>query len=82
MLAVIFSTVDMTEEHKDKLETLYCKYRRLLFTVIRRIVSTESDIIHTLVNGEYVTLVAESDSGWAKLMYNGRAVYAIKSFLQ
>jgi uncharacterized protein YgiM (DUF1202 family) len=44
--------------------------------------TTESDIIHTLVNGEYVTLVAESDSGWAKLMYNGRAVYAIKSFLQ
>ena len=50
MLAVVFSTVDMTGEHKDKLETLYCKYRRLLFTVIRRIVSTDSDSEDILQN--------------------------------
>lgn len=43
--------------------------------------TTESNIIYTLKNGEYVTMVAESDSGWAKLTYNGQTVYAVKSFL-
>ena len=43
--------------------------------------TTESNIIYTLKNGEYVTMIAESDSGWAKLTYNSQTVYAIKSFL-
>lgn len=44
--------------------------------------TTESDVIYRLLNGEYAKLVAESDSGWAKLVYKGRVVYAVKSFLQ
>lgn len=44
--------------------------------------STDSNIIYTLKNGEYITKVAESSSGWAKLLYNGQTVYAIDSFLK
>jgi len=43
--------------------------------------TTDSEIIYLLKNGEYVTKVAVSDSGWSKLEYNGQAVYAVDSFL-
>lgn len=51
-------------------------------TNLREKPTTESNIVYTLKNGEYVTMVAESDSGWAKLLYNGQTVYAVKSFLR
>ncbi|MDD4699479.1 MAG: GH25 family lysozyme [Oscillospiraceae bacterium] len=44
--------------------------------------STDSNIIYTLKNGEYISKVAESSSGWAKLLYNDQAVYAVDSFLK
>lgn len=40
-----------------------------------------SKVVHTLKNGEYITRVGISDSGWSKLEYNGQTVYAISSFL-
>lgn len=40
-----------------------------------------SNIIHTLKNGEYVTKTGVSESGWARLDYNGQTVYCIDSFL-
>ena len=51
-------------------------------TNLRSKPTTESEIIHTLKNGEYATMVALSDSGWAKLNFNGQIVYAVKSFLR
>ncbi len=43
--------------------------------------TTNSNIVYTLTNGEYVKKIAVSNSGWAKLEYNGQYVYAIDSFL-
>ena len=43
--------------------------------------TTDSNVIYTLKNGEYVTKTAVSDSGWARLEYNGQTVYAVNSFL-
>lgn len=41
----------------------------------------DSTVIYTLKNGEYIEKVAESKSGWSKLIYNGQVVYAVTSFL-
>lgn len=43
--------------------------------------TTDSTVIYTLKNGEYIEKVAESKSGWSKLIYNGQEVYAVSSFL-
>lgn len=40
-----------------------------------------SNIVHTLKNGEYITKTGVSQSGWARLEYNGQIVYCIDSFL-
>lgn len=40
-----------------------------------------SNVVHTLKNGEYVTKTGVSESGWARLEYNGQIVYCIDSFL-
>ena len=40
-----------------------------------------SNVVHTLKNGEYITKTGVSDSGWARLEWNGQIVYAIDSFL-
>ena len=40
-----------------------------------------SDVIYTLKNGEYITKTGVSQSGWARLSYNGQTVYCIDSFL-
>ncbi len=43
--------------------------------------TTDSTVIYTLKNGEYVQKTGESKDGWARLIYNGQTVYAINSFL-
>ena len=40
-----------------------------------------SNVIYTLKNGEYITKTGISDSGWARLEWNGQTVYCIDSFL-
>lgn len=50
-------------------------------TNLREKPTTDSNIVYTLKNGEYVTKNAVSDSGWARLEYNGQTVYAVNSFL-
>ncbi len=41
-----------------------------------------SDVVYTLKNGEYITKTGLcSQSGWARLEYNGQTVYCIDSFL-
>lgn len=37
----------------------------------------DSQIIHTLQNGELATRIGISDSGWSKLVYNGETCYAV-----
>lgn len=43
--------------------------------------TSDSKIVHTLKNGEYITKTGISNSGWARLDYNGKTVYCIDSFL-
>ena len=42
---------------------------------------TDSEIIYTLKNGEYVTCTGISDNGWSRLEYAGKTVYAVSSYL-
>lgn len=39
------------------------------------------EVIHTLQNGEVVTRVGISATGWSKLIYNGEVCYAVSSYL-
>ena len=41
----------------------------------------DSEVVHTLKNGEYVKRIGIHSNGWSKLEYNGRTVYAISSYL-
>ena len=40
-----------------------------------------STVIHTLKNGETVKRIGIGSNGWSKLIYNGKTVYAITSYL-
>lgn len=42
---------------------------------------TDSTIVYTLKNGETATRTGVSDSGWSRLTYDGRTVYAVSSYL-
>jgi len=42
---------------------------------------TDSQVIYTLKNGEYLTRTGISENGWSRLEYNGQTVYAISSYL-
>ena len=41
----------------------------------------DSTIVYTLRNGETVMRTGVSDSGWSRLTYDGRTVYAVSSYL-
>ena len=40
-----------------------------------------SEIVHSLIKGEYVRRIGVHTNGWSKLEYNGQIVYAITSYL-
>ena len=42
---------------------------------------TDSKIVYTLKNGQYITRTGISENGWSKLEYNGQTVYAVSSYL-
>ena len=50
-------------------------------TNLRSAPNTNSDIIYTLKNGEFVKRVGIGSNGWSKLEYKGKTVYAVSSFL-
>ena len=43
--------------------------------------TTDSEVVATLSNGEYLEMIAASDRGWSMLLYNGEKVYAVSSYL-
>lgn len=43
--------------------------------------TTDSEVIYTLKNGEFVTRIGIHSNGWSKLVYNGQTVYAVSSYL-
>ena len=43
--------------------------------------TTDSEVVYTLKNGEYVKCIGKHNNGWSKLEYNGQIVYAISSYL-
>lgn len=42
---------------------------------------TDAMIVHRLLNGEQAHMVGISESGWAKVEYNGMTLYAVASYL-
>lgn len=50
-------------------------------TNLRAEPTTNSEIIATIKNGEFVTRIGVSPAGWTKLTYNGRTAYAKTSLL-
>lgn len=42
---------------------------------------TDSEIVYTLKNGEYLTRTGVSSNGWSRIIYNGQTVYAVSSYL-
>lgn len=42
---------------------------------------TDSQVVYTLKNGEYLTRTGISTNGWSRLIYNGQTVYAVSSYL-
>ena len=42
---------------------------------------TDSQVVYTLKNGEYITRTGISTNGWSRLEYNGQTVYAVSSYL-
>ena len=42
---------------------------------------TDSQVVYTLKNGEYITRTGISANGWSRLDYNGQTVYAVSSYL-
>lgn len=50
-------------------------------TNLRDAPTTKSNIVATLKNGSFLTRTAIGTNGWSKLVYNGKTVYAITSYL-
>ncbi|MEE1239210.1 MAG: GH25 family lysozyme, partial [Acutalibacteraceae bacterium] len=50
-------------------------------TNLRDAATTKSNIVGTLKNGTFLKRTATGSNGWSKLTYNGKAVYAITSYL-
>ncbi len=42
---------------------------------------TDSQVVYTLKNGEYLIRTGISTNGWSRLEYNGQTVYAVSSYL-
>lgn len=42
---------------------------------------TDSEVVYTLKNGEFMTRTGVSNNGWSRLEYNGQTVYAVSSYL-
>ena len=42
---------------------------------------TDSEVVYTLKNGEYLTRTGISTNGWSRLEYNGQTVYAVSSYM-
>lgn len=50
-------------------------------TNLRSAPTTKSDVVGVIRNGEKITRSAVGQNGWSKLLYNGKTVYAITSYL-
>lgn len=48
---------------------------------LRDAATTNSNIVGTVKNGDILTRTAIGTNGWSKLLYNGKTVYAITSYL-
>lgn len=50
-------------------------------TNLRDGATTKSNIVGTLKNGEFLKRTATGSNGWSRLIYNGKTVYAITTYL-
>ncbi|MBQ4037538.1 MAG: hypothetical protein IJC84_05360 [Clostridia bacterium] len=49
---------------------------------LRAAPTTDSEVVVLLKNGEYVERIGIGDRGWDKLLYQGREVFAVASYLE
>ena len=80
------SPTDVKDNNSPDLKTVFTdvseKVTAKSETNLRSLPSvTDSEIIHTLKNGEYITRTGVSDNGWSRLEYSGKTVYAVSSYL-
>lgn len=67
---------------KTEFQSVYEQVTAKSETNLRTLPSvTDSQVVYTLKNGEYVTRTGISTNGWSKLEYNGQIVYAVSSYL-
>ncbi len=64
---------------KDVNETVTAKDRTNLRN--RPSQGSDSKVLYTLANGETATRTGISDSGWSRVVFNGKTYYAVSSFL-
>ncbi|MEG2782609.1 MAG: GH25 family lysozyme [Oscillospiraceae bacterium] len=50
-------------------------------TNLRDAANTKGNIVATLKNGQFISRTGTGSNGWSKLIYNGKTVYAITSYL-
>lgn len=48
---------------------------------LRRLPTTDSEMVGTLVSGTFLKRTAKSENGWSRLEYNGQTVYAVTNYL-
>ncbi len=48
---------------------------------LRALPNTDSEIVGKLTSGNFLSRTAVSDKGWSRLLYNGKTVYALTSYL-
>ena len=51
------------------------------FVNLRALPTTDSEKVGSLSSGEFLERTAVSDKGWSRLVYNGKVVYAVSSYL-
>ena len=76
------STESTTSVVNDGFTDVYEQVTAKEETNLRTQPNTNSEIVITLKNGEYVTRIGiNTASGWSKLSYNGQPVYTVTSYL-
>ena len=77
---------ESTENTSSQLKTVFTEVNEQVTakseTNLRTLPSvSDSEVVYTLKNGEFVTRTGVSENGWSRLEYQGKTVYAVSSYL-
>lgn len=68
-------------DFKQTFRTVSQKLTAKNYVNLRKIPSTDGEIVGALQKGEFLECNGISDMGWARLLYQGQTVYAVYSYL-